>query len=76
MSDIKAFSLRVDDLISSNVVKIATAEEKINEADQIDTMKGEAVRVLGLFKKMWEPAIKDGKPVRCSYNYPIHFNIE
>lgn len=76
MSEIKAFSINVKDLISSNVVKIATAEEKINEADQIETMKGEAVRVLSLFKKMWEPAIKDGKPVRCSYNYPIHFNIE
>jgi hypothetical protein len=63
-------------LISSNVIKIATAEEKINEADQIESMKGEAVRVLNLFQKTWEPAIKEGKPVRCSYNYPIHFNIE
>jgi protein TonB len=76
MSEIKAFSINAKDLISSNVIKIATAEEKINEADQIESMKGEAVRVLNLFQKTWEPAIKEGKPVRCSYNYPIHFNIE
>jgi hypothetical protein len=76
MTDIKSFSINVKDLISSNVVKIATAEEKINEADQIETMKAEAVRVLKLFSKTWEPALKGGKPVRCLYNYPIHFNIE
>jgi hypothetical protein len=76
MSEIKAFSINVKDLISSNVVKIATAEEKINETDQIETMKAEAVRVLRLFNKTWEPASKDAKPVRCLYNYPIHFNIE
>ena len=76
MSEIKAFSINVKDLIASNVVKISTAEEKINEADQIETMKGEAVRVLKLFNKTWDPALKDGKPVRCLYNYPIHFNIE
>lgn len=76
MSEIKAFSINVKDLISSNVVKISTEEEKINEADQIETMKAEAVRVLKLFNKPWEPALKGGNPVRCSYNYPIHFNIE
>jgi hypothetical protein len=76
ITDIKAFSINVKDLISSNVVKIATADEKINEADQIETMKAEAVRVLKLFNKTWEPALKEGKPVRCLYNYPIHFNIE
>lgn len=76
MSEIKSFSINVKDLLSSNVVKIATADEKINEADQIETMKGEAVRVLKLFNKTWEPASKGGKPVRCLYNYPIHFNIE
>lgn len=76
MSDIKAFSMNVKDLIPSNVEKITTQEDKINEADQIETMKAEAVRVLKLFNKTWEPALKGGKPVRCRYNYPIHFNIE
>ena len=76
MTDIKAFSINVKDLIKTDVVKISTAEEKINEADQIETMKGEAVRVLKLFNKTWEPALKEGKPVRCMYNYPVHFNIE
>jgi protein TonB len=76
MTDIKAFSINVKDLIKTDVVKIATQEEKINEVDQIETMKGEAVRVLKLYNKAWEPALKEGKPVRCMYNYPIHFNIE
>ena len=76
MNDIKAFHINVKDYIKSDVVKIATQDEKINEADQIETMKGEMVRVLKLFTKTWEPALKDGKPVRCLYNYPINFNIE
>ena len=76
MTEIKAFHINVKDYITTDVVKIATQDEKINEADQIETMKGETVRVLKLFKKNWEPATKDGKPVRCLYNYPINFNIE
>jgi protein TonB len=76
MTDIKAFYISVKDYIKTEVVKITTREEKINEADQIETMKGEAVRVLKLFKKTWQPALKEGKPVRCLYNYPINFNIE
>jgi hypothetical protein len=76
MSDIKAFHINVKDYIVTDKVKIATQDEKIEEADQIETMKGEAVRVLKLFKKTWEPAVKEGKPVRCLYNYPINFNIE
>ena len=76
MTDIKAIHVNVKDYIKTNMVKIATQDEKINEAEQIETMKGETVRVLKLFKKSWEPAMKDGKPVRCLYNYPINFNIE
>lgn len=76
MSEIKAFHVTVKDYIKSDVVKIATQDEKIEEADQIETMKAETVRVLKLFNKTWQPAIKDGKPVRCLYNYPINFNIE
>jgi len=76
MSDIKAFYVSVKDYIVTDVVKIATQEEKINEADQIETMKGETVRVLKSFKKPWQPAQKDGKAVRCLYNYPINFHIE
>lgn len=76
MTDIKAFYVSVKDYIKTDVVKIATQDEKIEEADQIETMKGETVRVLKMFTKPWEPATKDGKPVRCLYNYPINFNIE
>lgn len=76
MSDIKAFYISVKNYIASDVVKIATQDEKINELDQIETMKAETVRVLKLFNKTWKPAIKEGKPVRCLYNNPINFNIE
>lgn len=76
MTDIKAFYISVKEYLKTDVVKIATQEEKINEADEIETMKGETVRVLKLFTKAWQPAIKEGKPVRCLYNYPINFNIE
>lgn len=76
MTNIKAFGINVKDLISSNVQKISTEEEKIEESDQIETMKTEAVRVLKMFNKPWEPGLKQGKPVRSLYNYPIHFNIE
>ncbi len=76
MTNIKAFHVSLKDYIASNVEKIKTADEKINELDQIETMKGETVRVLKLFNKVWEPALKEGKPVRCLYNYPINFNIE
>jgi len=76
MTNIKAFYVSLKDYIDSNVQKITTEDEKINELDQIETMKAETVRVLTLFKKIWSPAIKDGKTVRCLYNYPIGFNIE
>jgi len=76
MTNVKAFHVTVKDYLESNMVKIATAEDKLNEKDQIDTMKGETVRVLKLFSKTWNPAIKEGKAVRCLYNYPINFNIE
>lgn len=76
MTDVKAFYVSVKDYIESNVVKIETKDQKVNEIDQITSMKGETVRVLNLFNKTWMPAIKDGKPVRCLYNYPINFKIE
>jgi len=76
MTNVKAFHVTVKDYLESNMVKIATAEDKLNEKDQIDTMKGETVRVLKLFNKTWAPAVKEGKAVRCLYNYPINFNIE
>lgn len=76
MTDVKAFHISVKDYIASEVVKISTQDQKIHEKDQIETMKGETVRVLKLFSKNWIPATKNGKPVRCLYNYPINFNIE
>ena len=60
----------------SSIEEYIAAAEKINELDQIETMKAETVRVLKLFKKTWTPASKEGKTVRCLFNYPINFNIE
>lgn len=76
MSDIKAFYISVKNYIASDDDKVKSPDEKINEIDQIDTMKAETVRVLRLFNKTWKPALKEGKAVRCLYNYPINFNIE
>lgn len=76
ISDIKFIHLSVKDLIENPNLAPLTDEEKKHETAQLDNMKTEAVRVLSLFKNKWNPAVKDGKPVRCQYNYPINFNIE
>ena len=75
LTNIKAFHINVKEYLPT-VVKISTENEKINQLDQIESMKAETVRVLKLFKKTWIPATKEGKVVRCLYNYPINFNIE
>jgi hypothetical protein len=76
MSDVRTFFISVKDLVANEQVKIATEEEKAYEAKQTDALKAEAVRVLSAFDEKWIPAIEEGKPVRCLYNYPINFNIE
>ncbi|RZJ30279.1 MAG: hypothetical protein EOO48_05345 [Flavobacterium sp.] len=76
MTDKKAFYVSAKDLISSDVVKIQTEEEKAADAKAFESMKTEAARVLAMFDKTWIPATVGGKPVRCLYNYPINFNIE
>lgn len=76
LTNIKAFHVNVKEYLPSTVVKILTENEKIIQLDQIQSMKAETVRVLKLFKKTWIPANKEGKAVRCLYNYPINFNIE
>ena len=76
MTDIKAFHISFKDYIESNVENASTAGDKIAQLDQIESMKGETVRVLNLFNKTWTAAKKDGKEVRCLYNYPINFTIE
>lgn len=76
MSDVRTFFISVNDLVASQQVKIATEEEKAYEAKQTDLLKAEAIRVLSAFDEKWIPAIENGKPVRCLYNYPINFNIE
>lgn len=75
MTDVKAFYIKIKDLIESNVKKAKTKDEKINELDQIETMKTETVRVLSMFKPTWSPALKYGKPVRCLYNLPLNFQV-
>lgn len=76
MTNIKAFHITVKDYIESNLAKSKTEDDKITELDQIESMKGETVRVLNLFNKTWIAAKKNGKAVRCLYNYPINFTIE
>ena len=76
MTDIKAFHISFKDYIESNVENASTADDKIAQLDQIESMKGETVRVLNLFNKTWTAAKKGGKEVRCLYNYPINFTIE
>ncbi|MFT3795987.1 hypothetical protein [Flavobacterium sp.] len=76
MSDVRTFHISVKDLVENTNVKIATEEEKAYEAKQTDALKAETVRVLSAFNEKWIPAVENGKPVRCLYNYPINFNIE
>jgi len=78
MTDEKAFHIDVREYLptGADVVPIKTEEEKAAEAKLMQEMKAEAVRVLTAFNEKWLPAVTDGKPVRCLYNYPINFQIE
>ena len=76
MTDIKAFHVSIKDFPESDQIKIQTETEKKIETEQSEAMKAETVRVLLAFKETWTPAQKDGKSVRCLYNYPINFNLE
>ena len=76
MSNIEAFHVDVKKYLVGNIQSTLSEEDKINQIDQIESMKGEAVRVLKSFDKQWIPAKKDGEIVRCLYNYPINFTIE
>lgn len=76
MTDIKVFHVASKEFLPSDKTRILTEDEKINEVDQLETMKGETARVLKLFNKIWIPATYQGKAVRCLYNYPINFAIE
>ena len=76
MIDEKAFYIDVKDYLPTDAVSIKTEQEKEAEATMYEDMKMEAARVLSLFNEKWTPAIVNGKPVRCLYNYPISFNIE
>ncbi len=76
MKDEKAVHIDIREYLPTDVVQIKTEDEKNAEAAILEGMKSEAVRVLALFEDQWLPAVADGKPVRCLYNYPISFNIE
>ncbi len=76
MNDEKAFYIDVRDYLPNDTVTIKTEEEKASENALYEQMKLEAARVLTLFNEKWNPAVAEGKPVRCLYNYPISFNIE
>lgn len=76
MTEEKAFHIDVRDYLPVEVVNVLTPEERAAEKALYDQMKTEAVRVLSLFNEKWLPAVVNGQPVRCLYNYPISFNIE
>lgn len=76
MTSEKAVHIDVRDYLPLDVVPLQTPEEKAAEKALYDQMKAEAVRVLSLFKETWQPAVVNGKPVRCLYQYPISFHIE
>jgi len=76
MTDIKAFHVSIKDFPESDQIKIQTEAEKKIETEQTEAMKAETIRILLSFKETWAPAQKDGKSVRCLYNYPINFNLE
>ena len=75
MSDVKAFYISIKDLVSAENQSDPAA---VNEANKkyTEPLKAEAIRVVSAFNEKWIPATKDGKTVRCLYNYPINFNIE
>lgn len=74
ISDVKFIYMSAKDIDEAKA-KLVTEEQKIYEIAQLETMKAESVRVLSQFKETWKPAIKDGKPVRCLFNYPINFSL-
>lgn len=76
ISDVRFIHLSVKDLIEANVPPSRSEAEKLAEQQALDGLKTEAVRVIQLFDREWIPATKDGKPVRCHYNYPININLE
>ncbi len=76
ISDVRFVHLSVKDLIAANVPENQSGEDKQAEQKEFDLLKDEAVRVVQLFDREWIPATKDGKPVRCHYNYPININLE
>lgn len=76
ISDVQFVHLSVKELIAANVPENLSEEAKLTEQKELDLLKTEAVRVVQLFDREWIPATKDGKPVRCHYNYPININLE
>ena len=74
ISNVKFIHMSVSPL--KEVSDTLPPEQRQRESELLDTMKPEAVRVISGFKKPWNPAMKNGKPVRCQYNYPINFNLE
>lgn len=76
ISDVQFVYLSVKDLIAANAPENQSEETKMAEQKELDLLKTEAVRVVQMFDREWIPATKDGKTVRCHYNYPININLE
>ncbi|RZJ70236.1 hypothetical protein [Flavobacterium sp.] len=75
ISDVKFIYMSAKDIDEAKA-KTVTDERKKYEMAQLETMKAESVRVLTSFDESWRPAMKNGKAVRCQYNYPINFALE
>ncbi|MBD3582979.1 energy transducer TonB [Flavobacterium selenitireducens] len=74
ISDVKFIYMSAKDIDEAKA-KTVSEDQKKYELAQLETMKVESVRVLSQFKETWKPALKDGKPVRCLFNYPINFSL-
>lgn len=53
-----------------------TAEQKEKEKELLKQLNLDVVRVVGNYKKPFKPAMQNGKPVRCLYNFPITIMLE
>jgi len=75
ISDVKFIYMSAKDIDDAKARSVSEDQKKY-ELAELDGMKAESVRVVSQFSETWKPALKDGKPVRCQFNYPINFTME
>lgn len=63
-------------IYTSFIVEKDGSMSNVRVTKKVDDKLGqEAIRVLQSVKKKWEPAIKNGNPVRYAYDFVITINI-